>query len=90
MCELPDCGSRRTLAIPSPPRSWTPDGRALAYIDAAQKNVWVQPIDGVPRQLTHFTDGRTIVDFAWSSNGARLAISRSTTTSDVVMFKGLK
>jgi hypothetical protein len=31
-----------------------------------------------------------IDDFAWSRDGQRLAISQSTTTNDVVLFKGLK
>jgi hypothetical protein len=49
------------------------------------------PIDGkTPYQLTKFTDGRTITDYAWSRGGKRLAISRSVTTSDIVLFKGLR
>jgi len=28
--------------------------------------------------------------FAWSRDGKRLAISRATTTNDIVLFKGLK
>ena len=43
-----------------------------------------------PYQLTHFTDGRTITDFAWSHDGKRLAIARSVTTNDIVLFKGLR
>jgi hypothetical protein len=51
----------------------------------------VQPIDGSPRrQLTHFTDNRTITDFAWSRDGKRLAIARATVTNDIVLFKGLR
>jgi Tol biopolymer transport system component len=70
---------------------WMPDGRAIAYRDATQANLWVQPLDGKPpHQLTHFTDGRAIVDFAWSRDGKRLAVARSTTSNDIVLFKGLK
>ena len=32
----------------------------------------------------------TITDFAWSRDGKRLAISRSVTTNDIVLFKGLR
>jgi serine/threonine protein kinase/Tol biopolymer transport system component len=69
---------------------WTPDGLGLSYADAAQTNIWVQPIaGGTPRQLTHFID-RRIVGYAWSHDGKRLALARATTTSDVVMLKGVK
>jgi Tol biopolymer transport system component len=72
---------------------WTPDGRGIAYIDAAatQSNLWVQWLDGGSSyQITHFTDGRTIGEFAWLHDGKRLAVARATTTNDIVLFKGLK
>jgi hypothetical protein len=39
-----------------------PDGRAVAYVDAAtQTSLWAQPLDGVvSHQLTHVNDGPTI------------------------------
>ena len=81
------------MTLPSGRRfEWTPDGRAVAYVGAeTQGNVWVQPLDGKPaRQLTHFSDGRTVVDYAWSHDGKRLAVARSTTTNDIVLFRGLR
>ena len=51
----------------------------------------MQPLDdSTPRQLTRFTDGRFILDFAWSRDGKRLAIARVTTTNDIVLLRGLK
>jgi hypothetical protein len=48
-------------------------------------------LDGKPRpQLTRFTDDRQIADAAWSRDGKRLAIARTTTTIDIVLFIGLK
>jgi serine/threonine protein kinase len=93
-CELPDCSA------PQPLREldgigysigWMPDG-SIAYAKATPgENIWVQPVNGSkPRQLTRFTDGRAILDFAWSRNGKRLAIARSATISDIVLFRGLK
>jgi hypothetical protein len=41
-------------------------------------------------QLTHFADGYAIAEFAWSRDGKGLAISRSTTTNDIVLFKRLR
>jgi len=94
MCELPTCVTRRVLAVP--PTStlrryrWTPDSRGIADILAPGSNIWIVPLDGSPpRQLTHFTE-RSIQDFAWSHDGKRLAIARTTTTNDIVLFKGLK
>jgi Tol biopolymer transport system component len=91
VCDLPRC---KTLTrLPPPPTStklrWTPDGRGIAY--HKDSNVWIQPLDGSPaRQLTHFTDGRAIPDFAWSRDGKRLAIARMSVTNDIVLFRGLK
>jgi serine/threonine protein kinase/Tol biopolymer transport system component len=93
VCELPACTNRRNLARPAnfrPPLTrWTPDGRAIAYVDGTASNIWSVPLEGgPPHQITHFTD-RTIAWFAWSHDGKRLAIARTTTTNDIVLFKGL-
>jgi Tol biopolymer transport system component len=58
--------------------AWTPDGQGLAYAGPpAAANVWVAPIDGgAPRQLTRFTD-QAIEAIAWSPDGSRLAIART-------------
>jgi Tol biopolymer transport system component len=90
VCSLPGCTLPR--AIGSAPFdtavAWMPDGRGVAY--ALEGNVWVQPLGGgAPRQLTRFTENRYIGSFAWSRDGKRLAITRSTVTNDIVLFKGL-
>ena len=90
VCELPACTNRRNLAQPAnfrPPLTrWTPDGRAIAYVDGTSSNIWSVPLNGgPPHQITHFTD-RTIAWFAWSHDGKRLAIARTTTTNDIVLF----
>ena len=95
VCDLTTCTNRKSVALPpiGPSRlRWTPDGRDIAYVDSVtQANIWIQPLDGKPpRQLTPFTDARTIGDFAWSRDGKRLAISRVSVTNDIVLFKGLK
>jgi len=95
LCAFPACTARRSLMAPANLAAvglkWMPDGRAVAYIDTTLSNLWGLPIDGTtPYQFTKFTDGRTITDFAWSRDGKRLAISRSVTTNDIVLFKGLR
>jgi Tol biopolymer transport system component len=92
ICEFPSCKSRRQFQAPSPLARWTPDGNAVAFVDRGNPtNVTAQPLNGTSRyQITHFTDGKAIGSFAWSPDGQRLAIARSTTTNDIVLFKGLR
>ena len=41
---------------------WTRDGRALYYMSdrSGAQNIWHKPLNGAPRQVTHFTDGRVV------------------------------
>jgi Tol biopolymer transport system component/DNA-binding winged helix-turn-helix (wHTH) protein len=67
---------------------WTPDGRALSFIDNRDgvSNVWLQPLDGSPpRQLTNFTS-ETIFRFAWSPDGKMIVAERGTETGDIVLI----
>jgi Tol biopolymer transport system component len=91
VCALPGCTSPRAIGSAQfeTAVAWTPDGRGVAY--ANDGNVWVQALGGgPPRQLTRFTENRYIGSFAWSRDGKRLAITRSTASYDIVLFRGLK
>jgi Tol biopolymer transport system component len=91
VCGLPMCTTPRAMGPVDfeAPLNWTPDGRGVAF--ARDGNIWVQPLTaGAPRQLTRFTDRRPISSFAWSRDGKRLALTRSTVTNDIVLFKGLR
>jgi serine/threonine protein kinase/Tol biopolymer transport system component len=71
---------------------WTPDGRALTYINTRGivSNIWLQPIDGSPpKQLTDFKTDR-IFSFDWSRDGKWLACSRGVVDSDVVLIKDFR
>jgi Tol biopolymer transport system component len=58
-------------------------------VDRTQSNIWSLPLDGgSPRQITRFAD-RQISSYAWSNDGKRLAVMRTTTTNDIVLLKGL-
>jgi Tol biopolymer transport system component len=91
-CPIAACDRPRTVDVPPiiGRLRFTPDGRSIAYLDAAASNIWLVPLaGGSPRQLTHYTDGATIGDFAWSRDGKRLAVSRGTVANDIVLLKGL-
>lgn len=94
ICDLPACTAVRAVKTPEGGSisRWTPDGKGIAfYYPGGGGNLWVQPLDGSPlRQLTRFTDDRAIMDFVWSRDGTRLAISRITVTRDIVLIKGLR
>jgi serine/threonine protein kinase len=91
-CELPHCSSPRRfeeIKMGSIVR-WTPDGRGLAYTKVLpQPNIWIQPFDGALHQVTHSTDSRPIVDFAFSPDGAHLAVMRGEIATDIVLLKGI-
>jgi len=70
---------------------WAPGGRGFTYAwsQGDSTNLWLQPIaGGPPHQLTHFPDD--VIAYAWSPDGNRLAVARSTTSSDVVVFRNFR
>jgi eukaryotic-like serine/threonine-protein kinase len=70
---------------------WTPDGRSIYYIalNNGVSNIWRQSIDGnPPAQVTQFATGH-IFNFAYSSDGKQLALSRGSLDSDVVLIRDL-
>jgi serine/threonine protein kinase/Tol biopolymer transport system component len=71
---------------------WTPDDRALVYIDTRGgiSNLWSQPLDGrQPAQITDFRADR-IYWFDFSRDGKWVAFSRGNTSTDVVLFTNAK
>ncbi len=89
-------GVLKIFDIPSPSIfraiRWTPDGKSIAYPVSTDNatNIWCQPLDGSPpRRLTDFSQ-QIIFDFAWSRDGARLALSRGIVNSDVVIIGNIR
>jgi len=77
---------------PFRPIRWTPDGRALAYIETRDgvSNIWSQPLaGGMPKPLTGFKT-QSIYNFAWSRDGRRLALSRGESINDVALISALR
>ena len=75
----------------TPPFLWTPDGRAISFINSVNgvDNVWEQPLTGgPPKPVTHFTSDK-IFWFDWSRDG-RLGLSRGVDQTDAVLIKNFE
>ena len=78
---------------------WAPDGSGLDYIvtENGVSNIWRQPVTPLPppsngaavHPVTDFTSG-LIFNFAWSADGAKLALARGTLTRDVVLIRNFE
>ena len=57
--------------------AWTPDGRGLTFRTnlGDVRNLQIMPLDGSPRPLTHFTEGR-VTAYRWSPNGKHIVVMR--------------
>jgi len=79
-----------SAVVPTFPRvsKFSPDGRAVTYVDVTDgvANIWQYPLpNGPATQLTTFPSGQ-IFQFAWSPDGAWLAVAHGTSSTDVVLF----
>jgi len=75
--------------------AWTPDGRALTYLDdgTGYTNVVSRSMDGGPlKQLTNFKSerGYRMFNFAWTRDGKQLIYSRGPFTDDIVLIKDFR
>ena len=93
---LPDGKVFRSFVAPgdtwSPGPYWTADGKAFQYLATQNgvSNIWEQRLDGSPsKPITRFSSGE-LFDFAWSADRTELFVTRGTTTSDAVLFTGLR
>jgi Tol biopolymer transport system component/tRNA A-37 threonylcarbamoyl transferase component Bud32 len=95
----PFTGGQPTKAFPLPVTvninslilHWTPDGRAISFVNTVNgvSNIWEQPVAGGPlKPVTHFTSDQ-IFYFDWSHD-ARLALSRGTEATDAVLIKNFR
>jgi eukaryotic-like serine/threonine-protein kinase len=68
---------------------YLPDQKSIAYIvrEKGVDNLWMQPLDGSQhKQLTHYKEDR-IGAFAYSRDGAKLAIERVHVEADAILFR---
>ena len=71
------------------PLAFSPDGKAVVYTvrEKGVDNLWAQPLDGSAyHPLTHFTTEK-IAEFAFSPDGAKIAVERGHFESDAVLLR---
>ena len=75
-------------AFGTPHFDWTPDGKAVLYVDArgGVGNIWSQPIDGSPAKQMTFFNTDQIFAFDFSADGKRIALARGNVSNDVVLI----
>ncbi|HEV2495349.1 MAG TPA: protein kinase, partial [Terriglobia bacterium] len=77
-----------TATLGYPPFQWSRDQKSLVYVETRNgvSNLWSHPLDGsASKPLTNFQSDR-IFSFGWSPDGSQLALSRGTSTSDVILI----
>jgi hypothetical protein len=100
ICDLPECAHRegpfRLTGLPAP-RRWMPDGDGIAFVCPQRRNICSISLDDLrdglldrAQPLTQFPESseRRIASFAFSHDGARLAIILTTLpTTDIVLLR---
>jgi Tol biopolymer transport system component len=69
-----------------------PAGDAVEYASTRSgiTNIWRQKLrGGAPNQITNFESGQ-IFDFAWSHDGRKLALTRGSESSDVILISNFR
>jgi eukaryotic-like serine/threonine-protein kinase len=72
-----------------PSMRWTVDGKNLSFINEEKsvENIWLKPLSSNQlRKVTGFTEN-SIFRYDWNKDGKKLAITRYSTSSDVVVIK---
>jgi Tol biopolymer transport system component len=93
---IPSEGGAPVYSFPLPAGSgghrWAPDGRGIDYdlIRGGVSNIWRQPLPGgAAKKITDFKSGR-IFGFSWSRDGKQLAVSRGSTSSDIILISNFR
>jgi Tol biopolymer transport system component len=95
---IPPEGGQPLKILTLPPTAagmfrWTPDERAIAFQDTRNggTNIWALSRDkGEARPLTDFKTENISFSFAWSVDGKKLAVIRSTRVTDAVLVTEIK
>ncbi len=69
---------------------WTPDGQALTCSGRNTTKIWMQALDGSPAKELIDLQSDSVWRFAWSPDGAELAVARGSRVSDVVLISNFR
>ena len=81
-------GAPRVLPLNGRLYRWSPDGKSIAFVknEGKKENLYLLPLDRKEAApVTSFADG-SIANFAWSPDGARIVLTHSLQTRDVVVL----
>ena len=68
---------------------WTPDGKAVTYLDRTN-GIWRQDLSGGEPQRLKGLPEEKLFSYAWSPDGKWFAYTRGSTTRDVVLISNAK
>lgn len=68
---------------------WTPDGKAVSYLmtENGVSNIWVQPVDGGPRQKITNLQSEQIFRYGWSRDYKTLVFEKGMSINDIVILR---
>ena len=68
------------------------DERTMIYMETKGDvgNLWTLPLEnGAPKQITKF-DSERIFGFAWSRDAKQFAVTRGTSSADIILMKDFR
>jgi serine/threonine protein kinase/Tol biopolymer transport system component len=79
---------RRVVSEQTHVYRWSPDGQTLTYVlpKPAEQTVWRETENGSPVVISKPNDSSDIVDLAYSPDGRKIAVARTTREADVVLI----
>ncbi len=69
---------------------WTPDGKALTSSGVNTTKIWMQALDGSAAKEFIDFQSDSVWRFAWSPDGAQLAVARGSRISDIVLISNFR
>jgi hypothetical protein len=69
---------------------WTPDGKAIMYLDAQQGGLWQQALDEEKPQPIKGFEEVPILNFTWSRDGKDLIFTTGKVTREIILIDNFR